>query len=114
MSAIATYVNEGDSIDYTPGSDVTAGDVIDLGNFVGIATSDIASGVLGSLVVEGVFDVNKYDSEAITLGAPVYWDAGTSTATGTSGYSEAVMGVCVKAADASDATVRVRISPYPA
>lgn len=111
MAAIANYVQEGDAIDYTPGADVAAGDVIDLGTFVGIAKAAIASGTLGALSLEGVFDVNKYSGESHAIGDTIYWDAGTSTATKTSAYSEATMGKCVKAAASGDSTTRVKLLP---
>lgn len=109
--AVANFVQEGDRIDYTPVGALAAGDVVDLGTFVGIALQPIAAGVQGVLAIRGTFDVNKYTGEAISLGATVYWDVGTTTATGTSGYSEATMGKCVKAAAAGDATVRVTLTP---
>jgi len=108
---VAVYRHYGNQIDYTPVADVAAGDVIDLGTFVGIAQRAIPANTLGALAVEGVFEVNKFTGEAIAYGAPVYWDAGTTTATGTIGYSEARMGVCVLAALAGDSTVWVKIFP---
>lgn len=112
--AVATYLCEGETIDYTPNAALDAGDVVDLGNFVGIAVTDIAADEQGALYVCGTFDVAKYTSEAISLGDRIYYDAGTETATKTSGYGEATMGVCVKAAGASDATVRVKLVIVPA
>jgi len=108
---VAIYRAEGDRVDYTPVADVAAGDIIDLGTFVGIATSPILANQLGSLAIEGIFEVNKFTGEAIIQGAPVYYDAGTTTATGTIGYSEAVMGKAARAALAGDATVWVKLSP---
>jgi predicted RecA/RadA family phage recombinase len=102
----------GDRIDYTPsGADVEPGQVVDLGTFVGVATEKILDGEPGSLQVEGVGDFLKYTGEAINLGDVVYWDEGTNTATKTSGYSEAPIGKCFKAALAGDATVRVKLMP---
>lgn len=108
---IADFVCPGDVIDYTPGADLAAGDVVDLGTFVGVALYPMTSGVQGVLAIRGTFDVNKYTGEAISLGATVYWDVGTTTATGTVGYSEATMGKCAKAALADDAKVRVTLTP---
>ena len=108
---IAIFRHDGWRMDYTPGSDVAAGDVIDLGTYVGIATDAIASGTLGSLALYGAFDVNKYTGETPAVGDKMYWDAGTSTATKTVGYSEATMGTCIQAAAAGDARVRVLIFP---
>jgi predicted RecA/RadA family phage recombinase len=110
--AEAVYVSEGEAIDYTPsGSSLVAGQVVDLGTFVGVAVTDIADGVKGALAIEGVFDFAKYTGEAVTLGQLVYWDEGTNTATTTVGYSEAVIGKAVAAALAGDSTVRVKLIP---
>lgn len=109
--AVATFVQEGDRIDYTPEADVAAGTVVDLGTFVGISLVPIPANTLGCLSIEGVFDVDKFEDEAIGLGDPVYWDVETTTASGTVAYQEAVMGVCIKAALAGDATVRVKLTP---
>lgn len=111
MALKAVYVSDDCAIDYTPGSDVAAGDVIDLGNMVGVAKHPIKSGALGALATEGVFDFVKYTGEEIALFAKVYWDAGTESATATSAYSEADIGLCIKAAAAGDATVRCLLVP---
>jgi predicted RecA/RadA family phage recombinase len=111
--ATATYVHDGKSIDYTPGSDVSAGDVVVQGDLVGIAKLDIAASALGALAVTGVFDLPKTTGvgEAITAGAKVYWDAGDGVAktddeSGTNKY----LGKAIAAAGDDDETVRVRLS----
>ena len=43
--ATATFRHEGASIDYTPGSAISAGDVIVQGELVGVAKLDIAANV---------------------------------------------------------------------
>ena len=54
----ARFIHDGLSIDYTPAADVAAGDVIELGEWIGIAKLDIAAGTLGALAVAGgVFDL---------------------------------------------------------
>ncbi len=110
--ATATFVHDGKAIDYTPGSDVSAGDVVLQGDLIGIAKRDITSGVLGALAVTGVFDVPKTAGvgEAIAVGATVYWDvadvvAKTDDETG----ANKLLGKTVLAAGDDDATVRVRL-----
>lgn len=110
--AVATFSHEGERMDYTPVADVAAGDVIDLGGFVGISTEPIAANTLGSLALYGAFDVNKFAGEAWAIGDKIYWDQGTLTASKTVGYAEATMGVCIdKIAASGDATGRVLIFP---
>lgn len=105
----ATFVQDGFSVDYTPTTAVAAGDVVVQSDLVGIATQDIPANTLGALTVEGVFDVVKQSGTAISAGALVYWDATNQVAT-TTATGNKLMGKCVRAAAASDATVRVRLS----
>jgi predicted RecA/RadA family phage recombinase len=106
----ATFVHDGRSIDYTPGSAVAAGDVIVQGELVGIARTPIAANALGSLAVAGVFDFAKATGggTAITAGANVYWDDTNNVAT-TTATGNKLIGKCVKAAADGAATVRVRL-----
>ena len=55
----AEFVHEGNAIDYTPGADVSAGDVVVQGDLVGVAKRDISANTLGALAVAGVFDFPK-------------------------------------------------------
>jgi len=57
MSAI--FKHEGKCIDFVPAADVVAGDVVVQADLVAVAKLDIKAGTLGSLAVEGVFDISK-------------------------------------------------------
>jgi len=109
--AATRFVHDGNSVDYTPSSAVTAGDVVVQGELVGVAKVDIAANALGAMAVAGVFDFPKTTgtSTAITAGANCYWDATNKVATTTS-TSNKLIGKCVRAAADADATVRVRLS----
>ena len=106
---MATFVHDGNSVDYTPGSAVTAGAVVVQGELVGVAKVDIPAGTLGALAVAGVFDFPKATGSGITVGALCYWDATNQRAT-TSSSGNKLIGKCVKAAADADTTVRVRMS----
>jgi predicted RecA/RadA family phage recombinase len=81
----ADYVQADSSIDYTPVSAVTAGDVIVIGGrLVGVAKVDIAANTLGALAIEGIFDGAK-DSSTFSNGNAVYWDADGNPVSGTAG-----------------------------
>jgi len=109
----ATYRAKGDRIDYTPGSAVTAGDVVVQGTLVGIATKDIAANALGSLAVEGVFDISK-EEVAFTVGEDVFFDTDTELAMNSDTGEGQYLGKCVEAAAATDSTVRVKLVLSPA
>lgn len=96
-------------VDYTPGSDVDAGDVIVTGDTPRIAHLDIASGELGALgATGGIYECTG--DAAIAADKKVYWDASagkvTETATG-----HKVFGVTVTACSGDDSTCRVRHDP---
>lgn len=109
--ATVTFVQEGDSVDYTPDSAVAAGDVIVQNTLVGIAKLAIAAAALGALAVSGVFDFPKAagSSSAIAAGKAVYWDETEEVATETSS-GNTYLGKTIQAAADDDETVRVRMS----
>ena len=111
--ATAQFIHDGNSIDYTPGADVSAGDVVVQGELVGIAKLDIAANTLGALAVAGVFDLPKTAGvgEAITIGSKVYWDVADGVAkTDDESGANKLIGKTIVAAGDDDATVRVRLS----
>ena len=105
----ATFVQEGCSIDYTPGADIAAGDVVVQGDLVGVAKLEIKSGKLGSLAVDGVFDFAKNTGVAYTVGTFLFWDDTANVVT-TTATGNKMIGKVVRAAATTDTTVRVRMS----
>lgn len=108
--AIATFRYEGLTVDYTPSSDVSAGDIVVLGDMVGVAKLDIDSGDKGSIAVTGIFDVAKGTDAAdiFAVGEPVYYSTADEEATaGEAGNIR--LGTCVAAAAQTDTMVTVRL-----
>ena len=107
--AIAQYWQRGESIDFKNDGTVAIkhGDVIPVGNRIGIAGCDILPGAMGSLHVTGVFIMPKATG-AVTLGDELYWDTGSANITATAG-SNVPAGWAVAAAAAGDATIYVKI-----
>ncbi|MCC7407210.1 MAG: DUF2190 family protein [Phycisphaeraceae bacterium] len=107
---MATFVHDGNVIDYTPSSDVASGAVVVQGELVGVSPRPIAANAAGVLAVAGVFDFPKATgaSTAISAGANCYWDAGNHQATATASGNK-LIGKSVRAAADADATVRVRL-----
>jgi len=111
--AQAVFVQEGDAIDYTPSSDVAAGDVVVQGDLIGIAKQAISANTLGALAVAGVFDVAKASGGGVTFSAgdKVYWDNTNKLAVATdAGGTNKLLGKAIAAAADADSTVRVRLS----
>ena len=110
----ARFIQEGQAIDYTPGSAVAAGQVVVQGSMIGVAKTPIAAGALGALAVKGIFDVVKANEQQ-ALGAALYWDADGNPYNGTAGTGCATttstgntfIGFSQAAAGATDEVVRV-------
>jgi predicted RecA/RadA family phage recombinase len=109
--ALVKFLNEGNAIDYKPAADGAAGDVVVLGELVGIANAPIKANTLGALAVAGVFEFPKTAGAgtAITAGTKLYWDAVVKVATATVDANKFIGKATADAADA-DAKVRARLS----
>lgn len=105
----ATYVQDGDAIDYTPGAAVATGDVVVQGDLVGVVKRPLAANETGAIEVEGVFDFSKATNVAYTVGTILYWDDTNNLVTTTATGNKQV-GKVVRAAATADTTVRVRLS----
>lgn len=71
------YVNEGTVLTFAnTGAAISSGDVVVVGEILGVALEDIAatSGT-GAVQIEGVFDVPKLDAAVIAQGEGVIWDS---------------------------------------
>jgi predicted RecA/RadA family phage recombinase len=110
------YRQPGDSLDWTngTGSDVASGQLVAVGNTVGVALTDIADGASGVVGVEGVWEVAKATGTAWALGESVDYDVsagnfgkGITPATG----DVTKAGICAKAAGSAEATAWVKLTP---
>lgn len=111
--AQAQFIHDGRYIDYTPGSNITAGDVVVQADLVGVSKGDVSAGKLGALAVDGVYDVAKEAGGGVTFatGDKVYWDDTNDVAVATDGAgANKLMGKAVADAADADAMVRVRLS----
>lgn len=95
--------------DYTNAGEtaIKSGDVVIVGDIVGVAIRAIAPGETGAVSVEGIYELDK-DDAAITLGAEVYINttSGKASATSTGGKKA---GYAVAAAAAADTSVQVML-----
>lgn len=73
------YIQQGSTILWTNGgSAVSSGDVVIVGDLVGIAATDIAGSASGTVYIEGVFEVACNSADVITQGMKLVWDASAS------------------------------------
>ena len=104
----ARYVQRGESIDFTPTADVAAGDVVKVGNLVGVAKLDIRAGELGALALCGVYEIATNGS-AVEAGAVVFVDPATGKVCAEGASGAVKFGHAVAAAAAADTLVHVRL-----
>lgn len=91
---MATYVQDGKSVDFVAGADLGAGDVVVLGALIGVTSRPVANGEVGALAICGVFEVDKLSTDDVSVGDELYWDAANSrltlSATGNTRFGRAI------------------------
>lgn len=106
------YVNTGEVVTYTnAGSAIASGDVVVIGQQIGIALVDIANGASGSVGIKGRYSVPKVSAAVIAQGESVIYDASASAfddnaATPATGD---VSGCCVAAEAAGNGVTTIDI-----
>lgn len=108
------YIQPGEVIDYTAGADIATGDVVVVGNLIGVAITDIANGAVGPAKITGVFELPKVPTAVIGAGETVNWDLDVGAFDDNQAVAAAgdLSGGCVAVAAAGngDATVMVKIN----
>ncbi len=102
------YVQEGKTLNYTAGADITSGQFVLIGTIGGVAKTDIANGKTGAVHVCGVFSIPKATG-AVTQGAKLYWDESESEVT-TTATDNTLIGVAAAAAASGDSNVHVLLN----
>lgn len=113
----AAFWQRGETLDYKNDTDtkIEANTVISFGSHIGVAGTDILPGELGSLVVTGVFEINKTaETGAIEMGTTVYFDGtGITTAANDGATSNPtaypLAGYAAQAAAAADTVILVKL-----
>lgn len=90
------YIQSGDVMTVPAPAAVSSGDLVIVGSLIGVAQADAASGADVAIVTTGVFELAKTDSQAWTVGAPIYWDVSESEAT-TVSTDNTLIGVAAEA-----------------
>ena len=112
------YIQDGDVIQYTAGSDITAGSVVVMGNTLGVALVDIANGATGSVAIKGVFSLPKASAAVIAQGESLTWDVSAgnfddNAASPASGDITGAAALAFAAAAATTTTVQVKLTGAP-
>jgi predicted RecA/RadA family phage recombinase len=95
-----------------PTGGVKSGDGIVVGALFGICATDAAEAAEVEIAIVGVFELPKASGQ-INEGAAVWWNATNGEVSNVTGSGFYPIGVAVRAAGSSAATVRVRLSGVP-
>ena len=90
-----------DTIDYTPSGAVSSGDVVAVGGIIGVAKEDIAASALGTLSINGQYELDLKSGKTFSAGDSVYVDDSEATDSGT------YFGYAVADSDATNDIVKV-------
>lgn len=103
------FVQPGNVLDHTPATAVNSGNVLVIGDRVGVALADIAANATGSVQVTGVFSLPKKAADTVAQGVKVYWDATNQQIT-TTASGNTLAGYAAQAAAATVTVVDVKIN----
>ena len=105
-------IQEGNVITYAnSGSAISSGDLVVMGNFCGVAVTDIASGASGSVAIEGVYELTKKTlTDVVAVGDIMKDDTGpVVVSAGTDLVGADIIGRAVEASSSATATVNVKL-----
>lgn len=112
------FVQDGEVIQYTAGSNISSGAVVKIGNILGVALTDIANGATGAVAISGVFDVPKVSAAVIAQGESLTWDVSAggfddNLATPATGDVTGAAAVAFEAAGNGVTTIAVKFTGVP-
>ena len=106
--AAMNFVRKAGYVVYTAASDITAGDVVDIGDQYGIAVTDIDTGDSGIVKIDGVWDLTLQTNETITVGDKLYWDSANEVVTETA-TADTFIGTAVEAKTTTTSTTKLQV-----
>ena len=106
------YIQPGQTLSLAPGADVASGVGYLFGtSLFGVAAEDVASGVVGAFLTEGVVEIGKTSALAITAGDRLFWDATNKVVNKTSTAQQCV-GIALADAANPSSTVIMKLGCY--
>jgi predicted RecA/RadA family phage recombinase len=102
------FVRKPGYVIYTAASDLTAGDVVDIGDQYGIAVTDISTGDAGVVKLDGIWDLTLQTNETITVGDKLYWDSSNEVVTETA-TADKYIGTAMEAKTTTSATTKLQV-----
>lgn len=111
------YVQSAGNLLWTnPSTDVSSGELVDIGERFAVALVDIASNATGTVKTDGVFEFLRSETNAITIGDPIYYhNATTIKKTGAANVyvgaaAETVSGISTATLAAATAKVKIDLN----
>ncbi|MEH6575786.1 MAG: capsid cement protein [Amphritea sp.] len=98
------YIQDGKNLEHVAAADCVSGDVLVMGQLVGVAVDDIKTGETGIVTLCGVFELPKKAATAFTQGQRLFWDGAEVTDVAT---ANDFMGWAAAVAASADATAAV-------
>lgn len=116
----SNYIQPGETISWTNGTGaaIASGQVVAIGQIIGVALVDIANGAAGSVGIKGVYAVPKVTAAVIAAGESLVWDASAAAfddnlATPATGDISGAAVVAIEAAGNGTTTVKVLLNGVP-
>lgn len=112
------YQQPGKVIDFVATGDVVSGQVVRIGQILGVSVTDVANGATGQAHIEGVFLVPKVTAAVIAKGESLVWDASAAKfddnlATPATGDVSGAAAVAFEAGANGATTLAVRFTGVP-
>lgn len=112
------YIQPGKVIDFVAVAAVLSGQVVRVGQLLGVAAGNVASGETGQAHIEGVFEVPKVAGAVVAKGESLTWDASAAAfddnaATPAAGDVQGPAAVAFEAAGNGVLTIAVRLTGVP-
>lgn len=112
------YVQPGEVIDFTAGAATVSGQVVRIGQVLGVALQAVANGAVGPAQITGVFTVPKVSAAVIAQGESLVWDASAAAfddnlATPASGDVSGPPAVAFEAAGNGVTSIKVKLTGVP-
>jgi len=114
----SNFVESGDIRQHTAAAAISSGDVVVIGQTLGVALVDLAIGETGSVAMSGVFTVPKVTAAVISDGEDLTWDVSAgkfddNAATPASGDVTGPPAVAWGSYTSSDTTMQVKFTGVP-
>jgi predicted RecA/RadA family phage recombinase len=105
------YVESGKLVTVVAAANVTAGNIVVVGQMFGVATKTVLTGAEFEMHCGGVFDFAKLNAASMSMaaGANVYWDVTNAIAVANATNNTRI-GVALHAVSNTAAKVRVRLN----